>query len=45
MASEGGDIKINGGNSITGQKSLLFYTSDNGANKGTITFEVQRQQQ
>ena len=38
LASEGGDIKINGGNSITGQKSLLFYTSDNGANKGTITF-------
>ncbi|WP_304177488.1 autotransporter-associated N-terminal domain-containing protein [Leptotrichia trevisanii] len=38
LASEGGDIRINGGNSVTGQKSLLFYTSDNGTNKGTITF-------
>ena len=38
LAAEGGDIRINGGNSVTGQKSLLFYTSDNGANKGTITF-------
>ena len=38
LASEGGDIKVSGGYNVTGQKSLLFYTSDNGTNKGTITF-------
>ena len=27
---KGGEIKINGGNNETGQKSLLFYTIDNG---------------
>ena len=36
LASEGGDIKINGGNSITGQKSLLFYTGSDHTNQGKV---------
>jgi len=36
FAANGGDIITKGGTTETGQKSLLFYTSDNGSNKGTI---------